>query len=140
MHIAFQRLGALAFAVAATLALSPNPALADCQMGNCWGAVAAGLYEFGDGTSRVSIGSAINLGSPNEAGWAAINKCQENGISCEVVGSAFQGCGYITSGKGNGNGSVAWGAGSTAQEAYDNCMAYGGVVCDTHTIGGCNSN
>jgi hypothetical protein len=110
-----------------------SPSSRDADTGLLWGAIAAGIQ-----TGRVSVGSALNHSSESAARNAAIRKCEENGISCKSVGT-FTKCGFVTVSKNAEN--VAWGAGPTAQAAYNNC--YSKVVggnCDPHTIGGCNKN
>jgi hypothetical protein len=100
-----------------------------------WAAVAAGIQEgfLGLGASHVSAGYGTG-GSRNAASNNAVRACQRNGISCKVVETWNTGCYYITTGGGD---RVAWGAGPTAQRAYDSCSKYNGVNCDTNTIGGC---
>jgi|GEM_PF-3824262 len=115
---------------------TPTPS-APTKQKQLWGAIAAGIEEQGNGIS-VAVGSTIRAGSEQLAKQGALQKCGENGIStCKIV-STFTGCGYVTDGKGNGTGKVAWGIGATAQDAYNQCMSKGGVTCDVETIGGCN--
>ncbi len=118
----------------ATAALLPQPASAD----HLWGAAAAGTYEYGS-ENRVSVGIATNYATASEAIDAAIATCEENvPFSCQLV-DTFGVCGYITSGKGwDGNGVVGWGAGPTAQEAYNNCLDQEGMASCRDPIGGCN--
>jgi hypothetical protein len=98
-----------------------------------WGAVAAGIRE-GD-PSHVGVGAAWNEPNRERAEELAIEKCQEQGVNCSVVGTFDTGCGYITVGH-NDRGGVGWGSGPTAQRAYDNCQNQG-LECKTQTIGGC---
>jgi hypothetical protein len=100
-----------------------------------WAAVAGGIQEgfLGLGPARVSAGYGTGS-SQNAASNNAVRACQRNGISCKVVETWNSGCYYITTGGGD---RVAWGAGPTAQRAYDSCSKHNGVNCDTKTIGGC---
>jgi hypothetical protein len=101
-----------------------------------WGALAAGM-DRGLFRATVSVGSALKYASKSDAERAAVQQCRKNGTSdCKVV-STFTGCGYITTSNNAEN--VAWGAGPTAQAAYDNCYArVQGGNCRTQAIGGCN--
>ncbi len=117
---------------------SNNNTTPDQQSGGklLWGALAAGIDQ-GFFRSRVSVGSALKYASKSDAERAALKECGKNGVSgCKVV-STFTGCGYITTSNNAEN--VAWGAGPTAQAAYDSCYARViGGNCYAQTIGGCN--
>ena len=138
MLASFSRRGTfVAMALVAASILAPTPASADCYVGSCYGAIAAGIKEGGwSGGSTVGIGSALNYSYGLDAGEAAILQCiSAGGGHCTVVGT-FMGCGYITQGVRGSR--VGWGSGSTPQEAYNQCLKQE-VDCDT-PIGGCNSN
>lgn len=97
-----------------------------------WGAIAAGIDE--GRPSRVGTGISWNYGSKSEAEAAALRRCGESVSSCRIVDTFNVGCGYVTTGR-NSRGQVGWGAGSSAQAAYNNCTSRG-LQCNTPS-GGC---
>jgi Domain of unknown function (DUF4189) len=114
----------------------PNPPHVSSGDGVRWGALAAGI-KTGLFRSRVGVGSALRHSSREEAQRRAVAKCEENGVSCNVV-STFNTCGFITVST-NGSDNVVWGMGPTAQDAYNECYRrVKGGNCVTQTIGGCN--
>ena len=102
-----------------------------------WGALAAGIEEESDGSSHVSVGSALNHESRAAAQRAALASCRSTGNSaCRVI-STFNGCGYITLST-DGSRPAAWGSGPTAQDAYDECYKRIRSGNCKRPIGGCN--
>lgn len=131
----------MATALAISTFTFASPGLADCYASKgCWGALAQAMWNDSRGRAHVSVGSVVNAASEGDAHRSAKSSCQENtaGQICTVVGT-FRGgnCGYITSGVHNGNGTVRWATGSTAESTYNQCSS-GGFVCDW-PIGGCTS-
>jgi hypothetical protein len=102
-----------------------------------WSAVAAGISDGFLGVGgKVSVGLSRDRDTKDEAEEAAVTKCEENGVSCEAVTAWNAGCYYITVSDDAEN--LAWGAGPTAQEAYDACyQRVRGGNCKTQTLGGC---
>jgi Domain of unknown function (DUF4189) len=102
-----------------------------------WAAVAAGIKDRSFGSDgRVSVGLARDRETRSEAEEAAVRKCEENDVSCQVVTAWNAGCYHITVSEDAEN--LVWGAGPTAQDAYDECYRrVKGGNCKTQTLGGC---
>lgn len=105
-----------------------------------WSAVAAGIDNgFLGVRSKVSIGLGQDYSTRAEAERAAVKACKKNISSCKVVTAWNSGCYYITVSENADN--VAWGAGPTAQAAYNECYRrVQGGNCSTETLGGCYSD
>ncbi len=102
-----------------------------------WAAVAAGIRSgfLGVG-SKVSVGLGKNYSTRAEAERAAVRSCEREISSCKVVTAWNTGCYYITVSDNAQN--VAWGAGPTAQRAYNACYErVKGGNCKTQTLGHC---
>lgn len=102
-----------------------------------WGAIAAGIDEYGNGAARVSVGSALGHATEQSARNAALAKCREGGVQNCRIQSTFTGCGYVTVSR-QGSRPVAWGMGPTSQSAYDNCYSRIREGNCEQPIGGCN--
>ena len=100
-----------------------------------WAAIAAGVDD-GLLRSKVGAGFGQDHATRAEAEAAALSACRERVSSCQVVTAWNSGCYYITVSEGSSN--VAWGAGPTAQDAYNECYRrISGGNCQTNTLGGC---
>lgn len=102
-----------------------------------WSAVAAGIDNglLGVG-ARVSAGHAENRATKADAEADAVRACEKNVSSCKVVTAWNSGCYFITVSKNSSP--VAWGAGPTANAAYQACYdRINSGNCDTQTLGNC---
>lgn len=119
-----------------TTSPSPSPSPSPTKPGKrLWSAVAAGIDDGGlFGRKKVGVGLGKNYSTEKEAIARAISECEERVSGCELVTSWNAGCYYITTGNGGG---VGWGAGRTAQRAYDKCSE-NVTNCDTQTLGNCH--
>jgi len=121
-----------------TLMASGSLAFADCTTPNCYGAIAAALWNDSSGAAYVATGVAYNYPSGPDASNAAIAQCQGygGGSYCTTVGTFSNGgCGYVTTGT-NSTG-VRWGIGPTPQDATNQCQQ-GGFTCK-EPVGGCTA-
>jgi len=110
-------LALLGVSALAAVALAPTAAFADCQIGNCWGAVAYG--------PRGAWAYAVNYGARHIAERVAQNRC---GGRCNHVLTFHNSCGAYASGP-SAHGHYGWGnamSGPAAQaRALQECNARG---------------
>ena len=111
------RLGLIALAALAGLAMAPSAAQANCQIGNCWGAVA-----YGPGGAWAY---AVNHQTRNIAAQVARNQC---GGNCTHVLTFQNSCGAYASGAGDGYG---WGNAGSRQAAEARALQ----ECNARTSG-----
>lgn len=106
------RMALLAAGAIAAISLAPRDALADCQIGNCWGAVA-----FGPGGAWAY---AVNEPTRDAASAAAQGRC---GGRCSRVLTFHNSCGAYAS----GNDAYGWGnaptRGGAESRALQECAA-----------------
>jgi|SoiMethySBSTD1v2_1073268.scaffolds.fasta_scaffold1132013_1 hypothetical protein len=119
-------LALLGVSALAAIALAPSAAMADCQVGNCWGAVAYG--------PRGSWAYAVNYPARGIAERVAQNRC---GGRCNHVLTFQNSCGAYASGP-SARGYYGWGnamSGPAAQaRALQECNARG-PYCEVRVWG-----
>jgi len=95
------RLAALGLAAAAAMFVAPSVALADCETGNCWGAVAFG--------PRGAWAYSVNEPSREAAEKSALGQCS----GCERVLTFHNSCGAYAS----GDDGYGWGNAGSREDA-----------------------
>ena len=119
-------LALLGVSALAAIALAPSAAMADCEIGNCWGAVAYG--------PRGSWAYAVNYPTRGIAERVAQNRC---GGRCNHVLTFQNSCGAYASGP-SARGYYGWGnamSGPAAQaRALQECNARG-PYCEVRVWG-----
>jgi hypothetical protein len=117
------RQGLIGLMALAGAALAPRAALADCDVGNCWGAVA-----FGPGGVWTY---SVNEPSRAAAQQSALGQC---GGRCERVLTFQNSCGaYAASAD-----SYGWGNASTREDAEERALQECGAGC-TVRVWGCTT-